>query len=155
MMRSTTDRTRASVKLGIILASRSRTRISVTPGLERSANSKACNNSSRELLALLLPRYLFDSCLKNKISLNEITKIIKIVHYVRQQRGNDSGHGVFNASLVMVFCVRLVSIVPAEILDVGWDGRCGLLVTSTAMCLLLLDWLPISISLSLRFVNDE
>jgi hypothetical protein len=57
--------------------------------------------------------------------------------------------------LVVVFRVRLVSIVPAEILDIGWDGRCGLFVTPTAMCLLLLDWLPISISFSLRFVNDE
>ena len=60
------------------------------------------------------------------------------MNYVGEQWGNDGGHGVLDASLVMVFRVRLVSIVPAEILGVGWDGWCGLFLTTAPMCLLLL-----------------
>ncbi len=64
IIRSTTDLTRDSVMLGTILASKSRTKSSVTPGLDLSAISKAWSNSSSGLLPLppLPPRYLFDSC---------------------------------------------------------------------------------------------
>ena len=130
IIRSTTVLTRDSVMLGTILASKSRTKSSVTPGLDRSAISKACSNSSSGLLPVppLPPRNFFDSCETKQNRLIKSRPIsLKFFVEIRQQgeaiwrwAQHSLASNCAAAAAVARIC-EVLSSCPARHYCVDWD----------------------------------
>lgn len=160
--------------LGTILANKSLTKSSVTPGLDRSAISKACSSSSSGLLPLLPvpPRYLFDSYLNERTIPKKLWPLFHrwidcfSLIYVNEEGWYDGRYGTLWPRIVLMLllllrgsvrfaCVRFVVVTPVEILH-GWR-RSLLFVAAASLLLVVMLRAAISfsaVSVSLRLIES-